>query len=62
MLTTRIESLEKTVKEQSELNAKLSLQVNLSAPRPKGRGLLKVHPEPRFRPRLERGGFARSNG
>ena len=36
--------------------------VNLSTPLPKGRGLLEVHPEPWFRTRLERRGFARSNG
>jgi hypothetical protein len=36
--------------------------VNLSAPRPEGRGLLKVHPEPRFHTCLKRRGFPRSNG
>jgi len=39
-----------------------SKKVNLSTPRPKGRGLLEVHPEPRLLPHLERRGFARSNG
>jgi hypothetical protein len=37
-------------------------KVNHSTPRPKGRGLLEVHPERRLQPRLERRGFAPSNG
>ena len=37
-------------------------EVNHSTPRPKGRGLLEVHPERRLLPRLERRGFAPSNG
>jgi len=37
-------------------------EVNLSTPRPKGRGLLEVHPEPRLLPHLKRWGFAQPNG
>ena len=36
--------------------------MNHSTPRPKGRGLLQVHPERRLSPRLERRGLAPSNG
>jgi hypothetical protein len=37
-------------------------KVNHSTPRPKGRGLIEVHPERRLPPRLGRRGFAPSNG
>jgi hypothetical protein len=44
------------------VEAVIIFEVNLSTSRPKDQGLLEVHPEPRFLPRLERWSFERSNG